>query len=232
MTQRGLAFFAAARMLGYENLELEHVSFGTVLGDDGKPFKTRAGGYTRIIHAGNRVGDNAKVAILEIVGKAYQIETDGYTFYSMTAERATKPAVQELFSKLASDEVQHQAFLRSVLKNYHDKGVEAFSMGIVLPDLRAFSDKVFTDRFRDQAEGAAFEMAALSVGMTLEKNAVAYFTGAAGPAEILFLSADNPDTILGDGLRRRRRVKVLARNEGIDKILVLAKVRQYAQLDL
>ncbi|MCC6124505.1 MAG: arginine--tRNA ligase [Pirellulales bacterium] len=35
--------FAAARMLGYENLELEHVSFGTVLSDDGKPFKTRSG---------------------------------------------------------------------------------------------------------------------------------------------------------------------------------------------
>ena len=35
--------FAAARMLGYDNVELEHVSFGTVLGDDGKPFKTRSG---------------------------------------------------------------------------------------------------------------------------------------------------------------------------------------------
>ena len=115
--------------------------------------------------------------ILDILRKAYQIEVDGYTFYSMTADRADKPAVQELFGKLAQDEVQHQAFLRSVLKNYHDKGVEAFSMGIVLPDLRAFSDKVFTDRFREQAEGAAFEMAALSVGMTLEKNAVAYFSG-------------------------------------------------------
>ena len=121
--------------------------------------------------------------IVDILRKAYQIEVDGYTFYSMTADRADKPAVQELFGKLAQDEVQHQAFLRSVLKNYHDKGVEAFSMGIVLPDLRVFSDKVFTDRFRDQAEGAAFEMAALSVGMTLEKNAVAYFSGAARTAE-------------------------------------------------
>jgi arginyl-tRNA synthetase len=35
--------FAAARLLGYKNLALEHVSFGTVLGDDGKPFKTRSG---------------------------------------------------------------------------------------------------------------------------------------------------------------------------------------------
>jgi rubrerythrin len=117
--------------------------------------------------------------ILDILRKAYQIEVDGYTFYSMTADRADKPAVQELFGKLAQDELQHQAFLRSVLKNYHDKGVDAFSMGIVLPDLKAFSDRVFTDRFREQAEGAAFEMAALSVGMTLEKNAVAYFSGAA-----------------------------------------------------
>ena len=35
-------------------------------------FSDRAGGYTRIIHAGNRVGDNAKVAILELVGYEYK----------------------------------------------------------------------------------------------------------------------------------------------------------------
>ena len=35
-------------------------------------FGDRAGGYTRIIRAGNRVGDNAKVAILEIVGYQYK----------------------------------------------------------------------------------------------------------------------------------------------------------------
>ena len=36
-------FFAAARLWGYDKVELEHVSFGTVLGDDGRPFKTRSG---------------------------------------------------------------------------------------------------------------------------------------------------------------------------------------------
>jgi arginyl-tRNA synthetase len=35
--------FAVARMLGYDKLELQHISFGTVLGNDGRPFKTRAG---------------------------------------------------------------------------------------------------------------------------------------------------------------------------------------------
>ena len=35
--------FAAARLWGYDNVELQHIAFGTVLGDDGQPFKTRSG---------------------------------------------------------------------------------------------------------------------------------------------------------------------------------------------
>jgi arginyl-tRNA synthetase len=35
--------FATARRWGYQDIELTHVSFGTVLGPDGKPYKTRAG---------------------------------------------------------------------------------------------------------------------------------------------------------------------------------------------
>jgi len=35
--------FAATRLWGYDEVELKHVSFGTVMGADGKPFKTRAG---------------------------------------------------------------------------------------------------------------------------------------------------------------------------------------------
>ena len=35
--------FATARLMGYDRVELTHVSFGTVLGEDGRPFKTRAG---------------------------------------------------------------------------------------------------------------------------------------------------------------------------------------------
>jgi len=35
--------FAVARLWGYRDVELQHISFGTVLGEDGRPFKTRAG---------------------------------------------------------------------------------------------------------------------------------------------------------------------------------------------
>jgi arginyl-tRNA synthetase len=35
--------FAAARKWGCENVEFQHISFGTVLGEDGRPYKTRSG---------------------------------------------------------------------------------------------------------------------------------------------------------------------------------------------
>ncbi|MFM8221592.1 MAG: arginine--tRNA ligase, partial [Planctomycetaceae bacterium] len=35
--------FATARQWGYTGVDLRHVSFGTILGDDRRPFKTRSG---------------------------------------------------------------------------------------------------------------------------------------------------------------------------------------------
>jgi len=121
--------------------------------------------------------------ILTILKKAYQIEVDGYTFYSMTADKTTKPAVKELFQKLAHDEIQHQAYLKEVMKNYDHMGTSAFHAKQAAHDLTEFSQKIFTDRFREQAKGASFEMGVLSVGMTLENNAIAHFSSAARDAQ-------------------------------------------------
>jgi len=35
--------FAAARSWGYDRVDLKHISFGTVLGEDGRPYRTRSG---------------------------------------------------------------------------------------------------------------------------------------------------------------------------------------------
>jgi rubrerythrin len=125
---------------------------------------------------------SAREQILDILRKAYQIEVDGHTFYSMTAAKADKPAVRELFDKLAHDEVQHQAFLKEVLRGYDEKGNEAFRFSARIPEMTAFTAKIFTDQFRQQAAGAEFEVAALSIGMTLESRAIEYFSGAAKSA--------------------------------------------------
>ena len=121
--------------------------------------------------------------IKEVLRKAYQIEVDGYTFYSMVAEKADKPAVQTLFDKLASDEVQHKAFITSVMGSYEDKGIAAFNIARRDPDLKAFTGTIYNDDFKAKADDADFEMGVLSVGMTLETRAIQYFSGAAKHAD-------------------------------------------------
>ena len=54
----------------------------------GPRFKARPGGYTRLIHVQNRVGDNAPMAILELVEKSEKAEAP-------KAEKAAKKAKSE-----------------------------------------------------------------------------------------------------------------------------------------
>ena len=55
-----------------------------LFGEIAPKFADRPGGYTRIIQAGHRVGDNAKVAILELVGYEFK-----------TKEKKEKPKKEE-----------------------------------------------------------------------------------------------------------------------------------------
>jgi len=118
----------------------------------------------------------ANPEIMTILQKAWQIETDGYAFYSLIADRTDKDAVRDVFAKLARDEVQHKAYLKEISGRYEEHGVAAFVVP-VRPDasMKAFADRVLTERFREQAKGATFEVSAVSIGMTLETNAMALF---------------------------------------------------------
>jgi rubrerythrin len=124
----------------------------------------------------------AREQVLEVLRRAYQIEVEGQTFYALCAHRAEKPAVRELFEKLAGDEVQHQVYLRQVLGKYAEHGAGAFDFPRRQPDLGAIASKLFTDRFRKEAQGASFEMAVLSIGMQLESGAMTHFNASAAGA--------------------------------------------------
>ena len=62
--------FAAARLWGYRDVELVHVSFGTVLGDDGKPFKTRAGDTVGLESLLDEAESRANQVLAELHGEA------------------------------------------------------------------------------------------------------------------------------------------------------------------
>jgi arginyl-tRNA synthetase len=66
-----LIFEAARRMgwlargNGHDSVEAVHVAFGTVLGPDGRPFKTRAGGTVRLMHLIDEAVDSARRTVAE-----------------------------------------------------------------------------------------------------------------------------------------------------------------------
>jgi large subunit ribosomal protein L17 len=61
-----------------------------LFGDVAPKFADRAGGYTRIIRAGVRVGDGAKVAILELIG--YELKKKDKKDKTRKEEAAEKEA--------------------------------------------------------------------------------------------------------------------------------------------
>jgi len=121
-------------------------------------------------------------AISDVLRKAFQVEVDGFTFYSMALEAATKPAVRKLFERLARDETEHKAYIMAVMKRYEEHGASSFQFDPRDPDLAEFSSEIFTDSFKEQAQGEVSELGALSIGIQLESNAVTFFDTAAREA--------------------------------------------------
>jgi len=66
----------------------------------GPRFKERPGGYTRIIHVENRVGDNAPMSILELVEKSEKAEPEKK---AEKAEKAEKKAAAKETSETSAD---------------------------------------------------------------------------------------------------------------------------------
>jgi len=68
--------FDVLRKIGLTHTELKHVEFGTVLGDDGKPFKTRSGTVVGL----NAMLDEAVSGAYEVVCDPDRLQKSGYVF--------------------------------------------------------------------------------------------------------------------------------------------------------
>ena len=66
----------ANRRLAFDRLR-DRDSVVKLFNDLGPRFKTRPGGYTRILKMGFRVGDNAPMALVELVDRPDVVETPG-----------------------------------------------------------------------------------------------------------------------------------------------------------
>jgi arginyl-tRNA synthetase len=96
--------FEAARRMGWltDGVEAVHVAFGTVLGPDGRPFKTRAGGTVRLMHLIDEAVDSARSTVAERQPDLSPAELD------LIAEQAGVGAVK--YADLSTSRLKDYAF--------------------------------------------------------------------------------------------------------------------------
>ncbi|MCA9104954.1 MAG: arginine--tRNA ligase [Planctomycetales bacterium] len=69
--------FAAARAWGYDHVDLRHVAFGTVMGSDGRPFKTRDGDTVGLEGLLDRAVEKARSVVDENLEKSKDLVFSG-----------------------------------------------------------------------------------------------------------------------------------------------------------
>ena len=124
-----------------------------------------------------------------ILEKALKAERDGFALYSMAAERAEDPGAREMFERLAQDEKHHHETLQKQYMSLH--GGKGWRMDLPLEMLGDDLDlsEVFSAGFRERIQGKHVEASALSIGLLLERNAIAFYSKLAEEAETDALKA-------------------------------------------
>ncbi len=117
-----------------------------------------------------------------ILRDAMEAERDGFTFYSMAAERSEDPGARETFARLADEERKHYEALQSGYKALAEGGTWEPSAELAAHG-EPTSGGIFSEDFVRRIGGKHLEMSALSIGILLEKNAYEFYSRQADAAE-------------------------------------------------
>lgn len=122
-------------------------------------------------------------ALLEGLFQAIKAEVEGQHFYLMAARSSEDPKGREIFELLASEELDHQRFLKSQYQSLLETG--RVDPDVKLGPRAPLSDEspIFSAEIKGRAKEAHFEMSALSIGIQLELSAMSFYREAARAAE-------------------------------------------------
>ena len=120
--------------------------------------------------------------LAKVLREAMEAERDGFTFYTMAAERSEDPGARETFARLADEERKHYEALQSGYRSLAEGGTWVPSEEL-LEVREPETAGIFSEDFVRRIAGKHFEMSALSIGILLEKNAYAFYSRQADAAE-------------------------------------------------
>ncbi|GAB4370874.1 MAG: hypothetical protein Kow00128_18290 [Deltaproteobacteria bacterium] len=116
-------------------------------------------------------------AIADGLAKALQNEAEGREFYRMAEKSARTDGTRQMFAFLREEEERHYELILAQRERVADgKAPRLVRPASGKKAIRTFSSPIFTPEFVARGKRAEGEAAALSIGMTLEKQAIAQFT--------------------------------------------------------
>ncbi len=119
----------------------------------------------------------AKDRILEGLKQAIQGEGDGVNFYTMASMNTQDPKGREVFQMLAQEEKAHVAFLKGQYVAIKQMGKIDGTLKLPKQHELTGDHPIFSDDFKKRIKDAHMEMSALSIGITLELNAIKFYEG-------------------------------------------------------
>jgi rubrerythrin len=122
-----------------------------------------------------------KQQLLEVVKKAIRVEYDGYQFYRLAEEKTSDAKGKEVFASLARDETNHMQILKGLYQSVKEEGEFKFDEVMEIKSILETTSEspIFSKEFKARLDKSQFEMAALSVGILLEKNSIDFYKNSA-----------------------------------------------------
>ena len=111
---------------------------------------------------------------IEALKGAILLEKRGQVLYRSIADASKSNSVNEIFTKMAEEEQKHEQILNKHYSSLVSEGkLAAISE---LGDVEDHTDRMLTDKVKDEIEAAGYEAAAISAAIALEKEAEKYYS--------------------------------------------------------
>lgn len=114
--------------------------------------------------------------LLVALQKAMLAERDGVQFYSMAAKQSEDSAAADFFERLAGEEKRHFSALQTEYQSVLTTGSWDSSTAWDASEMPDHAGTIFSADFERRIQGQHLEMAALSIGILLEKQSFEFYT--------------------------------------------------------
>jgi len=116
--------------------------------------------------------------LLKVLKEAIRVESDGYNFYMVAAEKTEDSKGQRVWSSLAQDELDHGSMLKGLYQAIKEQTGYKFDRKRLRKKKTAVRSKspIFSVEFRKKIKGGHFALCALRIAQLLERKSIDFYS--------------------------------------------------------